>query len=193
MISVITVISILGRGGGRDGAGDRAGDQQRLSQHAAAQPAGRDRARDASSRRRPAPASRTGATLTAKLQKIPHVTSAAPTLYGAVYMSGPIQSTGGILKGIDVNSGPQMNDVLRHLKAGSVRDLDRKEGLPGIILGTRLAQQTGMMPGSMLKVMSPHGEMTPFGPRPQHAALQGGRAVRVGLLRTRRHLGLRHR
>jgi lipoprotein-releasing system permease protein len=104
--------------------------------------------------------------VTAKLQKIPHVTSAAPTLYGAVYMSGPIQSTGGILKGIDVNSGPQMNDVLRHLKAGSLRDLDRKEGLPGIILGTRLAQQTGMMPGSILKVLSPDGEMTPFGPRP---------------------------
>ena len=35
--------------------------------------------------------------LTAKLQKIPHVVSAAPSLYGAVYMSGPMQSTGGIL------------------------------------------------------------------------------------------------
>ena len=104
--------------------------------------------------------------LTAKLQKIPHVVSAAPSLYGAVYMSGPMQSTGGVLKGIDINSGQQVNDVLRHLKAGNIRDLDRKDGLPGIILGTRLAQQTGMMLGSVLKVMSPDGEMTPFGLRP---------------------------
>jgi lipoprotein-releasing system permease protein len=104
--------------------------------------------------------------LTAKLQKIPHVTSAAPSLYGAVYMIGPMQSTGGILKGIDINSAQQVNDVLRHLKSGNIRDLNRSDGLPGIILGTKLAQQIGMMPGSVLRVMSPDGELTPFGPRP---------------------------
>src|SRR4030081_2471782 len=36
--------------------------------------------------------------LVAKLRKVPHVTAASPTLYDAVLFSGPLKPTGGILK-----------------------------------------------------------------------------------------------
>jgi lipoprotein-releasing system permease protein len=98
-----------------------------------------------------------------KLRKIPHVVSVKPDLYGYVLVAGPLQSTGAVLKGIPVDNPPEM---LRNLKAGSFDRLNDTAGLPGIILGTRLAQSTGMTLNSVVKIISPQGELTPFGPEP---------------------------
>ena len=48
------------------------------------------------------------------------------------------------------------------------RDLRGKDGRPGLILGARLAERTGMLMGSLITVISPQGEMTPLGPRPAY-------------------------
>ncbi len=106
--------------------------------------------------------------LTAKIQRLPRVTGAAATLYGSVFLSGPLQPAGCVLKGIDPQSPIQRADVLKVLKAGSLDDLDADADLPGIILGSKLAQETGMRLHSRLQVISPQGEMTPFGPRPAY-------------------------
>jgi lipoprotein-releasing system permease protein len=94
------------------------------------------------------------------LRKLPHVLSVSPGLYGKVLLSGP-QSDGGVLKGVPLDTPP---DMLRHLKQGSFDALKNQTGLPGIILGTRLAQNTGMLLHSIVNVISPQGELTPFGP-----------------------------
>ena len=99
--------------------------------------------------------------LVAKLRRVPHVTAATPTLYDTVLFSGPIRSVGGILKGVD----PRQTDILAHLKQGSIDGLTKTKGLRGIILGSKLAASTGMMMDSVIHVLSPQGEMTPFGPR----------------------------
>jgi lipoprotein-releasing system permease protein len=100
--------------------------------------------------------------LVPRLVKIPHVLRVEPSLYGYVLFAGPVQSKGGEMKGIPVDSPP---DMLRHLKAGSFSRLRDPGGLPGIILGSHLADDTGMMLNSVVKVISPQGELTPFGPR----------------------------
>ncbi|MBI1899200.1 MAG: ABC transporter permease [Acidobacteria bacterium] len=100
-----------------------------------------------------------------RVSRVDGVVSVAPSLYGQVLLSGPLQATGAVLKGIDIKSGQQVNDVLRHLKQGDIHDLARTTGLPGIILGSKLAHMTGMMLNSVVRVMSPQGELTPFGPR----------------------------
>ncbi|HUA20305.1 MAG TPA: ABC transporter permease [Bryobacteraceae bacterium] len=97
-----------------------------------------------------------------KLRALPHVVSVAPNLYGPVFMMGPLQAGGAELKGIPADHPP---DMLRHLKAGSFDGLKPATGLPGIILGSRLAQSTGMVLGSVVKVLSPREELTPFGPQ----------------------------
>jgi lipoprotein-releasing system permease protein len=96
-----------------------------------------------------------------KLRQLPHVIGASPGLYGFVLLTGPLQSAGAQLKGIPVDSPP---DLLSHLKAGSFADLRNTSGLPGIILGSRLAQSTGMLLHSVVNVISPQGELTPLGP-----------------------------
>ncbi|MBI3680496.1 MAG: ABC transporter permease [Acidobacteria bacterium] len=106
--------------------------------------------------------------LTAKVRALPYVESAAPTLYGSVFLSGPLQSAGAVLKGIDPKSEAHRADLERILKDGSLEELDRADGVPGLILGSRLAQSTGMLLNSRITVISPQGELTPFGPRPAY-------------------------
>jgi len=97
-----------------------------------------------------------------RLRHIPHVMNASPSLYGIVLASGPMQSAQAVLKGIPLDAAP---DMLRHLREGSFDELRAGDGLPGIIVGSRLAQSTGMLLDSVINIMSPRGEMTPFGPQ----------------------------
>lgn len=106
-------------------------------------------------------------------RKLPHVIGAAPTLYGPVFLSGPVLAKGAILKGIDIGAELQVSDTLSSLRQGSVARLNESGGIPGIILGSKLAQDTGMLLNSIITVTSPQGELTPLGPRP------GNRRFRV--------------
>jgi lipoprotein-releasing system permease protein len=103
-----------------------------------------------------------------KFRRLPHVMSVAPNLYGQVFLTGPLggsQAGGAELKGIPLDNPP---DMLKHLKQGSFEKLKDPGGFPGIILGSRLAQSTGMLLGSVVNIISPQGvELTPFGPRTQ--------------------------
>ena len=106
--------------------------------------------------------------LAARLRKLPHITAVSPSLYSEVYLTGPLQSTGALLKGVDVDSELTISDALRHLKAGSLdrlRDPDARP--PGIVLGARLVDDTGFVLNSNINVVSPQGELAgPLGVRP---------------------------
>ena len=105
--------------------------------------------------------------LVAKLGALPHVTAAAPSLYGEVFLSAPIRSAGMILKGIPPDSNLSALDLRGHLKEGTLDGLDRaRGGLRGIVLGSKLAATTGMTVGAVARIMTPQGDMTPLGARP---------------------------
>ena len=105
--------------------------------------------------------------MAARLRKVPHVTAVAPALYTPVFLSGTVQSKGAVLKGIDVGDELTMGDTLRHLKKGTLDRLrDPNASPPGIILGSRLVEDTGMVMNSRISVVSPQGELTPYGVRP---------------------------
>ncbi len=94
-----------------------------------------------------------------KLRRLPHVVSVAPNLYGTVLLAGPLQAGGAEIKGIPLDNPP---DMLKHLKQGSFEKLKDPGAFPGIILGSHLAQSTGMLLNSVVNVVSPKPEM--FGP-----------------------------
>ena len=106
--------------------------------------------------------------LTAKMRKIPHVVAVAPVLYDQVFITGPLAARGVVLKGIDKQAELDTSDVLRQLKSGSLDGLGTGEtGLPGIILGSKLALDTGLSVNSQVNVINPQGSLTPFGLRPR--------------------------
>ena len=101
-----------------------------------------------------------------KFLAIPHVTGASPVLFSVVFATGPKQSKGISLQGIDVSSELTVSDTLRHLKEGSLDRLKTHGALPGIVQGSRLSAEIGMPLNSILTVISPQGNLTPFGPIP---------------------------
>jgi lipoprotein-releasing system permease protein len=103
--------------------------------------------------------------LAAKLLKLPGVVEAAPSLYGEVLLIGPLRSSGAVLKGIPPPAEMPPPEALRSLKVGKFENWDDAGGLPPIILGSRLARTLGMRENSVVRVLSPQGELTPFGPR----------------------------
>jgi lipoprotein-releasing system permease protein len=110
--------------------------------------------------------------LAPQLAQIPHVKSAAPALYESGYISGPVTGAGVAIKGVDVRAGAPIADTLQHLKTGSLAGLRASADLPGIVLGSRLAENIGAVTGKQVQLVIPNGQITPFGPRPSYVRLR---------------------
>jgi lipoprotein-releasing system permease protein len=104
--------------------------------------------------------------LISRLRRIPHVVSVTPGLYGQVAIKGPLTGAGAVLKGIPIGSRVPLPELLRRLKAGSLSDFNSQISPYPIILGSRLAQQTGVVLHSPVSVISYQGQLTPLGVMP---------------------------
>ena len=102
--------------------------------------------------------------LSAKLRTLPHVVAVAPVLYDQIVISGPQGNGFVVLKGIDKQAELDTSEVLHHLKGGSLDGLPVDNGLPGIILGSKAAQDTGLSVNDLVTVIDPQGTLTPNGP-----------------------------
>ncbi|HEV2444957.1 MAG TPA: FtsX-like permease family protein, partial [Candidatus Sulfopaludibacter sp.] len=105
--------------------------------------------------------------LAGRIRKVPHVLAVAPALYEPILLAGATNSKPTLLKGVDVDIEAKITDALRHLKAGSLDRLrDPAADPPGIIVGSKLAEDTGITLGANINVLIQDGELTPMGPRP---------------------------
>jgi lipoprotein-releasing system permease protein len=103
--------------------------------------------------------------LAAKMSRVPHVVAVAPVLYDpGVVISGPQGTILVVLKGIEKQSELDTSEVLRKLKQGSLDGLSADRGLPGIILGSKAAEDAGLGVNSVVNVIDPQGTLTPIGP-----------------------------
>ena len=93
-----------------------------------------------------------------KMRALPGVKSAAPALYGKVFLAGPMQSAEATLKGVL----PESIEWRHAIREGS---LDRLSEDRTLVIGAPLARRTGMTLNSWITVVSPQGELTPLGPR----------------------------
>ncbi|MDA1314048.1 MAG: ABC transporter permease [Acidobacteria bacterium] len=100
----------------------------------------------------------------AEFDDVEGVAAAAPALWGEVMVSTPVRSGFAYLKGIDIERELDVVGMLNDLKEGSVSDLDRADDYPGIILGKDLAEHIGARLETVVTIINPQGEMTPFGP-----------------------------
>jgi lipoprotein-releasing system permease protein len=110
-----------------------------------------------------------------KLATLPHIRSAAPTLYDQVLMMGTKSSTGVILKGVEVSAPREANEVFQFTSEGdpaslAAPEIDAETGAPidRIIIGQDLAQTIGVKVGDVATVLSPQGHLTPLGMSPKY-------------------------
>ncbi len=122
-----------------------------------------------------------------RLRHLPHVTAAAPGLYGQVLISRNARSGGGLIKGIIPADEQTVGNLLQAVRDGSTNALTRptnepkqdslagQQAIPPIVIGKELAETLGAKVGDTVLVTSPQGEMTPFGlvPRYQRFSVAG--------------------
>jgi lipoprotein-releasing system permease protein len=129
--------------------------------------------------------------LVERLRGLPHVTAAAPDLYGQVLISRGARSGGALIDGIIPADQRTVSDILQQVKQGSAAELDPTSdpthsaamngapnpeagdqstamGLPPIVIGSDLAETLGATVGDKVLVTSPQGELTPFGVVPKY-------------------------
>jgi len=113
--------------------------------------------------------------LLANLREAPHVTAAAPGLYGQVLISRGARSGGALIKGIIPADERTVSDLLQTVKDGSADDLEPAttrnsiaDPTPPIVIGGDLAQSIGAQVGDTVLVTSPQGELTPLGLIPRY-------------------------
>jgi lipoprotein-releasing system permease protein len=101
-----------------------------------------------------------------KLRGVPHVTAVSPVLYDEVMLTTPLRSPGAQMKGVEIDRELAISEVLRNLKAGSVDALrDPEANPPGLIVGSVMAEENGVVLNSRVDVMVPNAQLTPIGPR----------------------------
>lgn len=116
-----------------------------------------------------------------RLRALPHVTAAAPGLYGQVLISRGARSGGGLIKGVIPADERTVGDLLQKVQEGSAADLDPEPAapagangtaasrpLPPIVIGNDLAETIGAKVGDAVLVTSPQGELTPLGLVPKY-------------------------
>jgi lipoprotein-releasing system permease protein len=104
--------------------------------------------------------------LIGKFRRMPHVVAVAPVLYDQVIFSGSLGRKLILLKGIDVQGELGTSDTLKRLKSGSLDRLKDDSGLPGVVIGNKLAQDGGLTLNSVVTVIDPQGTLTPSGTVP---------------------------
>ncbi len=132
-------------------------------------------------------------TLMGRLAKQPHVVAAAPAIFEQVLISRGPRARGAVLKGMIPQYERKVGDLLSSVTEGSAAALEEKnqpdasatptadqspdslEGvaqrvaaMPPIVLGKDMADNLGATVGSVVTLVSPQGELTPFGTVPKY-------------------------
>ena len=114
-----------------------------------------------------------------RLRKTPHVTAAAPGLYGQVLISRGARSGGALIKGVLPKDERTVGDLLQSVVEGSAKELEPVSEsasqpvsgaavVPPIVIGKDLAETLGANVGDTVLVTSPQGELTPLGLVPRY-------------------------
>jgi len=119
-----------------------------------------------------------------RLRHVPHVTAAAPGIYGQVLVSRGPRAGFALIKGILPADERTVSSLLDTITTGSAKDLDPQapsrdaqlfpgQGsidtpYPPLVLGKDLAETIGAQVGDSVLVTSPQGELTPRGLAPKY-------------------------
>lgn len=113
--------------------------------------------------------------LMAKLSGTAGVRSIEPAVYDQVLLSSGVHARGVVLKGVDPGLEIRASEALRHLDSGSADFSADADGIPAILIGRILAEDVKISAGDYVTVISPQGNLTPFGmlPHPKRFRVTG--------------------
>src|SRR5437764_1149746 len=119
-----------------------------------------------------------------KLRGLPHVLGAAPAILGQGLASAARETAHIQIKGIDLAMEPQVTDIARAMRSGSLAGLAPEaadQNLGGIVLGKDLAATLGVGVGDSVNILTPQGTLSPMGMIPRSRRLRVAGTFSLGL------------
>ena len=105
------------------------------------------------------------AAVAGRINGVPGVKYAIPLIDGQVLAQGNIGSgTGALVRGIRGEDLGKLSIVADNIKQGSLAGFDSGEG---VAIGSRMAQNLGLVLGDTISLISPDGDVTPLGTTPR--------------------------
>ncbi len=101
-----------------------------------------------------------------KILSVKGVKNVSPFIYTDIMISSASTSTGSVLRGIDIKTEENVTDLKKYLIKGNLSGLNNKKKNE-IVLGKVLAQNLGVSVGDRVTIISPEGQITPFGVMPK--------------------------
>lgn len=105
------------------------------------------------------------ASLIQRIDGIKGVQFAVPVVEGQALVQGNIGAgTGALVRGLREEDLDKLKLVSTNVKQGTLKGFDQSGG---VAIGTRMAENLGLSIGDSLRVISPDGDVTPFGVNPR--------------------------
>jgi len=115
----------------------------------------------------------------ARIDGLDGVRYAIPLIEGQVLGSGRVGAgTGVLVRGIREQDLKKIDLVARDLRQGS---LDGFDDSGGVAIGTRMAENLGLTLGDAITLVSPDGDITPFGTTPRVKAYEVTAIFEIGM------------
>lgn len=116
--------------------------------------------------------------LAAKVRAVPGVTRVTPIIDGQVLASANGLNGGVIVRGIRRSDLQKLTTVSRSLSEGA---LEHFGGGDSVIVGARLAEKLHLLVGQKITLISPRGNVTPFGTTPRVKSYTIAGTFRIGM------------
>lgn len=112
-----------------------------------------------------------------RIKTIPGVTSAAPTSYDGAMVVGSRGVAYVVLRGLDKNPNQALNEIKDLVIEGSLAAIvevnSNAQDLPGVLIGSELAKQTGLQVGDIAEIISANTAARPVSPVKRNVQVAG--------------------
>ncbi|MGB7335801.1 MAG: lipoprotein-releasing ABC transporter permease subunit [Salaquimonas sp.] len=118
------------------------------------------------------------ADVSARLNGLEGVKLAIPLIEGQALVSSGSGGSGALVRGIREEDIKRVESVATTIKAGTLEGFDTSEG---VAIGIRMANSMGLRVGDNITLISPEGDVTPFGTTPRVKAYPVNAIFEVGM------------
>ena len=104
-------------------------------------------------------------TLIPRIEGVDGVKFALPVIEGQALAQGDATGgTGALVRGVRKQDLDKLTTVTKNIKFGSLEDFDKQDG---VAIGSGMAEKLGLSVGSDIRIITPDGDVTPFGVNPR--------------------------
>ena len=118
-------------------------------------------------------------TLIPRIEGVDGVKFALPVIEGQAMAQGEAAGgTGALVRGLRKQDLDKLTTVTKNIKFGNLDDFDKQDG---VAIGSGMAEKLGLSVGSDIRIVTPDGDVTPFGVTPRVKAYKVTAIFTVGM------------